>query len=85
MIASAVALSSIEDLYPDDIDEDSSAAEDRDRYRGVAGWLLFVGIAGIITQSVMVVVRGLYYTEIVKSQFMIFAVMVSFYIRIVYI
>lgn len=77
LIASAVALASIDDLYSDDIDEDSTAADDRDRYRAVAGWLLFVGIAGIITQGVMVIVRGLYYAEIVKSLFMTFVAIVS--------
>lgn len=51
MIASAIALFVISDFYDDYIINVSEEfAEDRDRYRGTAGWLAFVGIVGILVQ-----------------------------------
>lgn len=52
-------------------------AADRDRYRGTAGWLLFVSITGMITQIAMLIVRALYYNEIIKSQVLVFMIVVS--------
>ena len=81
LVASAVAISNINDIF-EGAPDGSDAADDRDKYRGVAGWLLFVGIAGLITQVAMAIIRGLYYGEIVTSQFIIFGITVSinFYI-----
>ena len=77
LIASAVALSNI-DAFFENFPEDSEFSDDRDRYRGVAGWMLFVGIAGIVVQAVMTIVRALYYGEIITSQFVAFGIAVSF-------
>ena len=74
-IASAVALSSINGLQT--FNDDSEAREDSDRYRAVAAWLLFVGITGTIIQVAMVIIRALFYGEIIISQFRIFGVIVS--------
>lgn len=74
MIASAVTLSTINDLFED---PEGEAADDEEQYRGVAGWLLFVGIAGLITQVIVIILRGLYYGEIIKAQFVAFAIVVS--------
>ena len=76
LIASAVAISNINNVF-EDVDEDSDAADDRDKYRDVAGWLLFVGIAGLITQIIMAIIRGLYYGEVITSHFLIFGITVS--------
>ena len=77
LIASAVALSNIDSFF-EDASEDSDFADDRDRYRGVAGWMLFVAIAGIVIQAVMTIVRALYYGEVITSQFNVFGIIVSF-------
>ena len=81
MIASAFVLvtnksahDNLQDLI--EFDEDSEAAEDRDRHTGVAGWLLAVGIAGIIVQIIMVIFRGLYFIEVIRSQFFLFGIIV---------
>ena len=76
MIASAIAVSRINDFY-DYVSEGSNDAEDRDRYRGVAGSLLFVSIVGIVIQPIMAIIRILYFTEAIKAQFFVFAILVS--------
>ena len=77
LIASAVALSNINELY-EDVPDDSDAADDRDQYRDVAGWLLFVAIVGMVVQIVMVIVRALYYGEVITNQFVAFGIIVSY-------
>ena len=76
LIASGVAIANINDVFKN-AQDDSDAADDRDKYRDVAGWLLFVGIAGLITEITIAIIRGLYYGEIIKSQFVIFGITVS--------
>ena len=76
-----MVLNTIDDLFSDDIDDDSELGQDRDQYRGVAGWLLFVAIGGMIVQAVMFIVRLLYYVEVITSQFIIFGVVVSYIIK----
>ena len=44
--------------------------------RGVAGWLLFVGIAGIVIQAVFTIVRVLFYIEVITEQYIIFGIVV---------
>ena len=77
MIACAVSLSAIDDAFGG-ADDDTDLADDRDRYNGAAGWLLFVAIAGIIIQIIMLIVRALYYGEVITSQFIVFGIVVSF-------
>ena len=78
LVASGVAISNINDLF-EDAPSGSPAADDSDQYRGVAGWLLFVGIAGLVTQIIMAIIRGLYYGEAIASQFAIFGITVSIF------
>ena len=62
----------------DDLDAHvSTAADDLDKYRAVAGWLIFVAIAGMATQIVMAIVRALYYGEAISSHAFVFGLMVS--------
>lgn len=68
MIASAVALSFISDI---------TGNANAGTYNGAIGWLLFVAIAGIIVQGVTVIFHGLYFVEIIKNHFLVFAVVVS--------
>ena len=72
-----MALSTTEDIYPDELPEDSHFKDDRETYDGVAGWLLFVSVIGIAVQSIMVMVRVFYFAEIIKINFLVFAVLVS--------
>ena len=67
----------INEIFDDHIPDDTEAGWDRNRYRAVAGWLVFVGIAGIITQVIFAIFCGLYYDEAIISQFVIFGVVVS--------
>ena len=76
LIVSGAAIYYINDVF-EDVDEDSTLADDRDKYEDVAGWLLFVGIAGLITQVIMAIIRGLYYGEVITSHFLIFGITVS--------
>ena len=77
LIASAVALNNIDEFF-EDVEDDTDDADNRDQYRGVAGWLLFVAIAGIVVQIVMVIVRALYYGEVITNQFVAFGIIVSY-------
>ena len=81
MIACSSALSAISDIsFEHDIVQNidgASGEEDRDRFRDVAGWLLFTGIAGIIIQVTMAIFRGLFYVEIIKNRYFLYAVLVS--------
>ena len=77
LIASAVALNNIDEFF-EDVEDDTDDADNRDQYRGVAGWLLFVAIAGIVVQIVMVIVRALYYVEVITNQFVAFGITVSY-------
>lgn len=77
LIASAVALSNIDEFF-EDVPEDSDFEDDRDQYRRVAGWMLAVAIAGIIIQAVLTIVRALYYGEAITNHFTVFGIIVSF-------
>ena len=78
MIASAVTVSNINEIFED---PEGEVEEDRNRYRAVAGFLVFVGIAGIITQAVLTIARALYYGEVITSQFTVFGIIVSYIIK----
>lgn len=75
LITSTVALSTIDLLYSG-IDGDSEVATDRNRYRGVAGWLLLIGIAGMIVKVIMMIIWGLHSAKTSKYQFLVFSVLV---------
>ena len=78
LIASGVTLSTIHDIYPDQLPEGSQSKDDKEIYDAVARWLLFASIVGIIVQSIMVIVRGLYFAETIKNNFQVFTVLVSY-------
>ena len=82
LIACSAALSAISDIsFDHELAEyitGALAEEDRDRFIDVAGWLLFAGIAGIIIQTIMVILRGLYYIEAFKNRYVGYAVLVSY-------
>jgi len=46
-------------------------------YRAVAGFMVFVGIAGIITQVIFTIIRALFYGEVITSQFTVFGILVG--------
>ena len=79
MIASAVALSTVAqiNLFDDDIPDDSDSAEDRDRFRTVAGYVLCASVVGIVTQLLLAANRGFYHCKVIKPPFYIFKVLVS--------
>ena len=76
MIACAITLSTVDDIYGGSTDTAQSA--DEGRYRGAAGWLLFVAIMGLITHVIFMIVSGLYSAEVIKDNFAIYGVAVSF-------
>ena len=67
-------ISYFEDEYADEYDEFDN---DRDRFRAVAGWLLFASIAGIVSRALMITARGLCYVQICRTRYNVFAVLVS--------
>ena len=75
MIDSAITLSTIDDVFPDYYS--GSVGEDRDRYRGVAGWVLFVSIAGIMSQVMMLIIHLFCHFQCSKHQFLTFIIIVS--------
>ena len=73
-----MAFSTINDIgFLDNAPDDSEEAEDRDRYRAVAWWLLAVAFVGVITQIVLLIFRALFFKKII-SQFVVFGILVSF-------
>ena len=76
IVSCGVTVSTVDDLFGE-ADDDSEAGEDRDAYNDVAGWLIFVGIAGIISQVILLIFRLLYYFEAFSANFTVFAVIVS--------
>ena len=76
LISCVTTLLTVDDLFGE-ADNDSEAGEDRDTYNAVAGWLIFVSIAGIISQVLLMVFCLLYYCEVFSANFTVFAVIVS--------
>ena len=68
MGAAAAALSAVNDV-DDYFNDFGSEYEHADRYRGAAGWLVFVGIAAIIYHIVMIFIRILYFTAKIGHTF----------------
>ena len=80
MIASAVALTTVAEinLFDDDIPDDTNSAEDRDRFRAVAGYVLSASVVGIVTQLLLAANRGFYHCKVMKPPFYMFKIIVSF-------
>ena len=85
VLAGAIAtISTVNNAENFDDDAEAVAAsrfdnteEDGDRFRGVAWWLLCLGIVGIISQSVMFFIRLLYYNGRIETLFIVFGILVS--------
>ena len=77
MIGSAVAVSTIGDIFPHDISFPTKTEERRDRYKAVVWCLLAIGIVGIVSQLIMAIIRGVYLGKIIENNFLTFTVIVS--------
>ena len=60
LIVSAVTVAIVNDVY-----------QNGSSYGSVSMWLLFVAIAGIIVQAILVICLGLYHIETIKVQFLV--------------
>ena len=78
MIAAAITLTTITDVYPVDLPDNSESAEDRNAYRGVAGWMVAIGAFGVVAQTIMTIIRALYFGQIMTIGFVTFEAMVRF-------
>ena len=79
MIASAITISTLNDLFGDADDRSSDTiSDDEARYRGVAGWLVFIAVVGLIFEIIMVIFRGLYFGEVMTAGFVGLGAVVSF-------
>ena len=73
-----MAISAVNDL--DDVAHDYGGEfRHADRYRGAAGWLLFVGIAAIIYHGIMVFIRAMYFSSNISQGFAGYSFTVSYY------
>ena len=61
----------------EDAPDGSEVADDVDTYRGIAWWLLAMGIFGIVTQITMLFIRVMYCAGRFESQFVVFGILVS--------
>ena len=78
MVATSRVVSLTNEVFPeDDIPDDSEVARDRDSYLGTAGWLIFLSCVCLLFQITMFVFRGLYFYQVLKVGFMVFAILVS--------
>ena len=64
------------DIFEDAADG-SEVADDVDTYRGIAWWLLVMGIFGIVTQITMLFIRVMYCAGRFESLFVVFGILVS--------
>ena len=77
LIASAITISTLNDLFGD-TDDRTVFSDEEAQYRGVAGWLMFVCMVGLIFQVIMVFFRALYFGEVMSAGFVGLGVVVSF-------
>lgn len=77
VICAAVASSSIDDLQG--IREDGNREyHDSENYGAAAGWLIFVGVMGMVIEATIIIVRFLNFSFI-NQKFLIFGLSVSPY------
>ena len=77
MIASAITISTLDDIFGDN-DDDRTISDEEARYRGVAGWLTFVGVVAMVFEVIMVIFRALYFGEVMSAGFVGLGAVVSF-------
>ena len=68
LVASAITISTLDDIVGDS----DSTTDEEQRYRGVAGWLVFLGVAGLIIEVIMVIFRALYFGQVISEGFVVF-------------
>ena len=66
MIAAGVSIATINDLFGEPEDGDTISDEEA-RYRGVAGWMIFVGVAALVFEVIMVILYALLSGQVMKS------------------
>lgn len=84
MIASAIVRSTIADIH-NYTELTEQQKEDSNRCSAVAGWLLFIGAAGIIIMVTILIVRVLYFAEFLNARFALFGVLVRIHMDVLYI
>ena len=83
LVSAAIALSTINEIaiFDDDVvdnlPDDSEIRTDREAYRGVAGYLIFIAAAAILFHAIMIILRALYFGGILEAGFVAFAIVVS--------
>lgn len=77
MIASAVVLSTIDHIFAPDILYEYEDRENGHKYREIGWILLSIGIAGVIIQGVLAIMRKLYRESYIEEYFITFASIVS--------
>ena len=82
LIGAAVTLANVDDAFPEGIDEPEGFdfEGDEDAYRDVALFVVISCSLKIVTQTILSIVRGLYFAEYFKKRFLNFAIIVSFII-----
>ena len=78
MIAAAITLTTINDVYFVDPPDNSEAAADRNSYRGLAGWMVAISVFCVVVQIFMTIIRALYFGQIMTVGFVTFEAMVRF-------
>ena len=77
LIASAVALLTIDKIFAPDLLYESEDRKHSHKYSEIGWMLLGIGIAGVIIQVAMAIIRKLYMDNFIKEYFVIFASIVS--------
>ena len=77
LIASVVALSTIDKIFAPGLLDESEDREHSHKYKEIGWMLLGIGIAGVIIQVAMAIIRKLYMDNFIKECFVIFASIVS--------
>ena len=79
-------MANVDDTYPDnDVTENfefnisAELEDDEEGYRSQAVFVVFACSVAIIIQTVMTIVRGLYFGQIIAKRFLVFAIVVSYY------
>ena len=83
MIAAGITTATINDLFGEADDGGRSISDEEVRYRGVAGWMIFVGIAGLIFEVIMVLMHALISGQVMKSGIVTIGAVVSFYVYVI--
>ena len=78
-------MAAVVEVYPENLDETSEAAQDMERFNHAAIWMLCVGVFGIVVAAVSALVRGLYHYHIIKYPSLVPTIKVRRYTYYVYV